>query len=146
MSRANVDVVQRWIDAYNCRDIDGVIALSDADIEFRSVLVAIEPVFRGHSGIRSYFQELDESYDHFQLVPTEFIEAGAAVVFENNVKWRGKESGVGGETYLVPAVWLRAGKVFRIENFTDRKQALEAVGLSEEEARAVSFSAARLRN
>lgn len=53
MSRANVEVVQRWVDAYNRRDIDGLIALTDPDIEVRSRFVAIEPIFRGYEGIRS---------------------------------------------------------------------------------------------
>jgi ketosteroid isomerase-like protein len=144
MSQANVEVVQRWIDTYNRQDIDGLIALSDPDIEFRSIFVAIEPVFRGYEGIRAYFEALNEAYDHFQLVPTEFIDAGAAVVFAEHVEWRGK-SGAGGTTQNAPALWLRAGKVFRIETFTDRTQALEAVGLSEEEARAVSSGAGGLR-
>jgi hypothetical protein len=30
-----------------------------------------------------------------------------------------------------PATWLRAGRVLRVETFTDRDEALEAVGLSE---------------
>ncbi len=138
MSRANVEVVQRWVDAYNRRDIDGLIALTDPDAELRTRFVAIESVFRGHEGIRAYFEGLDEAYDHFEVVPIEFIDAGAAVVFAGHADWRGKESGAGGTTQIAPALWLRAGKVFRTETFTDRAQALEAVGLTEQEARAAS--------
>jgi ketosteroid isomerase-like protein len=111
MSRANVEVVQRWVDAYNRRDIDGLIALTDPDIELRSRFVEIEPVLRGHEGIRAYFEELDEAYDHFEVVPIEFIDAGAAVVFAGHADWRGKESRAGGTTQIAPALWLRAGKV-----------------------------------
>jgi ketosteroid isomerase-like protein len=141
MSKANVEVVRRWVDAYNRRDLDGLIALCDSEIEIRSYFVTIERVFRGHEGIHEYFKGLDEAYAHFQLVPIEFIDAGAAVVFAGHVDWRGKESGAGGTTQIVPALWLRAGKVFRTETFTDRMQALEAVGLTEQEARAASTSA-----
>jgi ketosteroid isomerase-like protein len=141
MSRANVEVVQRWIDAYNRHDIDALTAVCDPDIEFRSIFVTIEPVFRGFGGIRSYFEALDEAYDHYQLLPIEFIDAGAAVVLAEDVDWRGKESGARGTTRNFPAMWFRSGKIFRIETFTDRGQALEAVGLSEEQARAVSSPA-----
>ena len=48
MSRANVEVLKRWLDAFNRRDIQEVIALSDPDVEFRSIFVAVEPVFRGY--------------------------------------------------------------------------------------------------
>jgi hypothetical protein len=47
MSQANVDAARRWIDAYNRRDFDGLLELTDRDIEFRSIFVQIEPVFRG---------------------------------------------------------------------------------------------------
>jgi ketosteroid isomerase-like protein len=56
MSRANVDVLKRWLDAYNRRDVEEIIALTDPDVEFRSIFVAVEPVFRGYDGIRSYFE------------------------------------------------------------------------------------------
>jgi len=39
---------------------------------------------------------------------------------------------------LVVAAWLRASEVFRIETFTDRSDALEAVALSEQDAHADS--------
>jgi SnoaL-like domain len=54
MSQASVDAARRWIDAYNRRDFDGLLELTDRDIEFRSTFVQIEPVFRGHEGIHAY--------------------------------------------------------------------------------------------
>jgi ketosteroid isomerase-like protein len=138
MSRANVEVLKRWLDAYNRRDVEEIIALSDPDVEFRSIFVAVEPVFRGYDGIHGYFEGLNDAYDHFQLVPTEFIDAGAAALWSGHAAWRGKESGAEGKTELVAVMWLRAGKAFRIETFLERAEALEAVGLSEEQALAAS--------
>ena len=63
---------------------------------------------------------------------------GAAVLMVANVDWCGKGSGAQGETPIVAAFWLRAGKVFREETFTDRVEALGAVGLSQQDARAES--------
>jgi hypothetical protein len=49
MSQENVEVVRRWTEAHNRRDIDGLLELSDVDIEFRSIFAAIETggVFAG---------------------------------------------------------------------------------------------------
>jgi ketosteroid isomerase-like protein len=137
MSQVNVDAARRWIDAYNRRDFEGLLELTDRDFEFRSTFAQIEPVFRGHEGIHAYFESLSEAYDDWELVPVEFIDAGAAVIVVERVDWRGK-SGAEGTTHNVPVMWLRAGKVFRLETFEDRTQALEAVGLTEQEARAAS--------
>ena len=78
-----------------------------------------------------YFKTLDDAYERFEVVPNDLRDAGAAALIVANADWRGKESGAEGTTSIFVAFWLRAGKVLRVETFTDRAQALEAVGLSE---------------
>jgi ketosteroid isomerase-like protein len=133
MSQENVEIVRRWAETYNARDIEGLIALSSPDIEFRSIFAAIESggVFRGYPGVVDYFKALDGAYERFTITPHDLLDAGAAVVLVGEAEWCGKESGAAGTTAIFPGFWLRAGKVFRAETFTDRAAALEAVGLRE---------------
>jgi ketosteroid isomerase-like protein len=131
MSQENVEIVQRWIEAYNRRDMDGLIQVSAPDIEFRSIFVAVETEFRDHKGLFAYFGTLDDAYERFVVLPEHMIDAGAAVLMLANAEWRGKTSGAEGTTPIATAFWLRAGKVFRAETFTDHSEALEAVGLPE---------------
>jgi ketosteroid isomerase-like protein len=134
MSQQDVEVVRRWIELFNRRDTTGLIRLTEPDFEMKSLLLAIESDFRGDADFpHAYFEALDDAYDHFQSVPEDFIDAGAAVLVVTHLHWRGKGSGAHGQTPIVAAFWLRAGKVFREETFTDRADALEAVGLSEQE-------------
>jgi hypothetical protein len=89
-------------------------------------------VFRSPNGFPyDYFRTLDDAYEHFVVVPREFIDAGAAVLMLATAEWRGKASGAEGQTEISVASWIRAGKVFRAETFTSREEALEAVGLRE---------------
>ena len=130
MSAKTVDVVRRWIEAYNRRDFPGLIELTDPDFEFRSIFVAIESVFRGYDGFpHAYFRQLEEAYERFEVVPERFIDAGAAVLVIASAEWRGRGSGAEGSLAISVASWLRAGRLFRVETFTERQQALEAVGL-----------------
>jgi ketosteroid isomerase-like protein len=132
MSEENVDVVRRFIDVYNRRDFEGIIEVIDPTFEFRSRFVGIESVHRASEGFpHTYFKMLDEAYDRFAVVLSEYIDAGAAVLTAGHAEWRGKTSGAQGETPILPAFWLRARKVFRAETFSDRAEALDAVGLSE---------------
>jgi ketosteroid isomerase-like protein len=133
MSRENVEAVRRWIEAYNRRDMEGLIEVIETDFEFRSVFVSVEAVFRGHERFPyAYFKTLDEAYESFVVTPSEpLIDAGAAVLMVATADWRGRTSGAEGKTPIATAFWLKAGKVFRAETFTDRAQGLEAVGLSE---------------
>jgi ketosteroid isomerase-like protein len=130
MSQPNVDAVRRWTDAYNQRDIDALIELTDPDFEFRSSFVGLENVFRAYDGFPyAYFEMLNDAYERFQVLPSEFIDAGAAVVVDARALWRGKASGAEGETHVFPVFWLRARRLIRAEVFTDRAEALDAVGL-----------------
>ena len=132
MSQQNVEIVRRFLEAYNSRDFEAINELIDPTFEFRSRFVGIESVHRASEGFPStYFAMLDEAYDRFEVALDEFIDAGAAVLAAGHAQWRGKASGAEGETPVLPAFWLRAKKVFRAETFTDRAEALEAVGLSE---------------
>jgi ketosteroid isomerase-like protein len=130
MSQANVEAVRRWVSFYNTRDFDGLIELTDPEIEFKSIFVSIESVFRGFADFpHAYFETLDDAYERFRLLPSEFIDAGTAVLMSANVDWRGRGSGAHGETAICSAFWLRVGRVLRIETFTDRRSSLRAVGL-----------------
>jgi hypothetical protein len=131
MSRENVEIARRWNTAYNERDFDMLSRLTDPSIEFRSIFVGIESTFRGLDDIRTYFKQIDDAYERFQVIPERFVDAGAAVLLVTRTEWRGKESGVGGTMQLFVAAWVKAGKVFHIHTYTEGKEALEAVGLSE---------------
>ena len=132
MSRENVEVVRRWVEAYNGRAVESLMALSTSDVEFRSRFAGIESggVFRGYPGIVEYFKVIEDAYEHFDLIPDEYIDAGAAVVVMAHADWRGRESGAAARTPVFPVAWLRAGEVFRVETFADEQAAREAVGLS----------------
>jgi hypothetical protein len=132
MSQENVEAVQRWIEAYNVRDLEALIELTDPDCAFRSRFVGLESLFRAYDGFpREYFELLDDAYERFVLIIDEFIDAGAGVLTSGHAEWRGKTSGVEGQTSILPAFWLRAKRVLHAQTFTDRSEALEAVGLSE---------------
>lgn len=133
MSQQNVEIVRRWFEFYDRRDADGLIGLNTPDFEMKSRFAGIESggIFRGAGFPFEYFAMLDEAYEKFDLIPEEFLDAGAAVLMVAQIDWRGRGSGVGARSPLYAAFWLRAGKVFREESFTDRAEGFAAVGLAE---------------
>ena len=60
MSQENVERVHRGLEAFNRRDLDAFIALSDPDVEFFSRFAELEGggPYRGHDGMRSWWQNL----------------------------------------------------------------------------------------
>jgi SnoaL-like domain len=59
---------RKFVDAFNRRSIDDMIALSDPAIEFRPTsLVGTRRRYDGHEGLRHWFAELDESQIEHQV-------------------------------------------------------------------------------
>src|SRR4051794_13463481 len=77
MSQENVEIVRCFLEAYNRRDFDGIIELMDPTFEFQSRFVGLESVHRASEGFPyTYFKMLDEAYDRFEIVLSEYIDAG----------------------------------------------------------------------
>jgi ketosteroid isomerase-like protein len=52
-------IVREFVDAFNRRDADGLLALAHLEIEFRpTMLVGSERVYRGYDGFRSWVADL----------------------------------------------------------------------------------------
>ena len=133
MSRENVEVMHRFHDAFNRRDVDAVLALMHPDVEIVPITGRLEgTVYRGHAAIRDFFRSFDEDWEVFKTVPAEFRDFGDCVMSLGTWESRGRASGL--DLNAQPAAWvawMRDGKIVRQETFTDRAEALEAVGLSE---------------
>jgi ketosteroid isomerase-like protein len=134
MPQENVEIVRRWNVAFNRRDFETMFELTDPDLEFTSIFSATESVFRGYDGLRAYFDGIDTAYARFQIPPQRFFDAGAAVLVECRIEWRGNESGAEGTMPMAVAAWLKAGRVFHLESYPNLSDGLKAVGLSEQDA------------
>jgi len=132
MSRDSVEAAKQWTEAYNRRDYATLEELIDPDFEMKSVFASLDSggVFRAPDGFPgAYFESLHAAYESFQVIPHRWIDGGAAVLAVANAEWKGKGSGVKGHTPIWVVWWLRAGKVFREETFSEEAPAFEAAGL-----------------
>ena len=86
----------------------------------------------GHDALRRYFERWMEPWDEFQVGPTEFLHAGDHVFNGVAMHGRGRSSGV--EVRMEYwQVWLfREQRAARWDEYVNRAEALEAVGLSEQ--------------
>ena len=126
-------MARRWNAAYNRRDTETLRELTDPDFEFKSIFVGLEAVFRGYEGLDDYFAAVESAYERFEVIPSRFIDAGAAVLIDCRIEWRGRESGVEGSMPMAVASWVKAGRIFHLESYPNLDEGLAAVGLSEGE-------------
>jgi uncharacterized protein len=144
MSQDNVEVVRRIWEAWERGDADTVFALYDPAIVWETHTDPIrgaspvDGLYHGHEGVRQFFREWRDSFGSWRAHAEAFIDARDKVVVGYRATGRGKASGaeVRGVFWLVYT--LRNGLVVRIDLFGARADALEAVGLSEQDAHADS--------
>ncbi len=83
------------------------------------------------------YERLRAAFDVDTVEPiSDFIAAGDRVVVRLN--WRGEGQGPDMNLELTRVLTMRKGKIFIIEDFWNHAEALEALGLSEQDAHADS--------
>jgi ketosteroid isomerase-like protein len=94
--------------------------------------VAGKAIYRGENDVRAFLDaEWLAGWDSHEAGVDEVIDAGDRVVVFWWQRRTGRGSGVPVELNSAQVWTVRDGKVTRIDNYTDRAEALEAVGLSD---------------
>jgi uncharacterized protein len=141
MSQENVEIVRRVWAAVERQDTEALFAFYDPDIVWQDHTGALElqdHSYHGHEGVRQFWREWLEPFEAFEAHSEAFINAGDNVVVGFRLSGRGKASGAPVEWPLWNVYTIRNGLVIRIQAFETKGEALEAVGLSEQDAHADS--------
>jgi ketosteroid isomerase-like protein len=142
MSQENVELVLRAREAFNRRDLRALAELTHDDFEFVSVLTAVDAgggTYRGPDAWGSYFARMDDSWADWQVEDFRVFDAGddrVAALFR--LVGTGKSSGARVDRAVGVGYWLRNGKFWQMRSYLDPADALEAVGLSKQDAHADS--------
>jgi uncharacterized protein len=133
MSQENVEIVLESFDAIGRGDLDALFELYDPDIEFRPLTgTRVETGgYRGHQGVRQYFEEADEVWDEVRPVAGDITTTGDEVVVFGHCAIRGKASEIETESPCSWVITVRDGKITRHRVYGASSEALEAAGLSE---------------
>ena len=129
----NVELARRAFDAFNRRDLDGFLALADPDAEFHSRIAELEggEPYRGHEGIRSWWESLFAISPDFVSEIDEIRDAGDVTISRVRQRGRGTESDAPMEqTQWVVTRW-HDGKSIWSRVLLSEAEALEAAGLAE---------------
>jgi ketosteroid isomerase-like protein len=131
MSQENVEIVRAAIDAWNRGDWDAVLedATPSFVFDFSRAMGPEGGVYRLDQ-MGEFFRQLTEAWESLRLQADETITAGEQVVTPNTLHARGRD----GIELAAHSAWvwtIRDGKVAHVCFYQGRKEALEAVGLSE---------------
>ena len=113
----------------------------DPGIEYHSSEVwqiDFDPLYHGHDGYLEVWRDVLESFEDVRLDPKELLDLGDRFLVTIKLSGHGAGSGVSVSQPLFQVFTVRRGLIVRQDDFQDRAEALEAVGLSEQDPHADS--------
>jgi ketosteroid isomerase-like protein len=134
MAPETAELIRRSYDAFNRRDLDALLALYHPACVWD--MTHFEgwpdtPVYQGHEGLRRLFKEWHDAWDEVRTEPSDLLQIGGRLMVTCNMQVRGGASGAGVSLQFVQVAEAHDGLFHLIDNYSDKSQALEAVGLRE---------------
>ena len=130
MSQENEERMRQAIAAFKQRDSDVLRDLFDADAQITPVRAAVDgTVYRGSEAAASYCAAIEASWENLRWAVEDIREGEDWVLALGHIRGTGRGSGA-----LIDARggWLarfRDGRIARFQTYSDRAEALKAVGL-----------------
>jgi ketosteroid isomerase-like protein len=124
----NVEIMRAGMAAFEEGGVEALLTFVHPEFEMTTPAnLAAEPdTYRGHDGMRRYFESFYDAMDEVSFAPSELIPAGDAVVVPMTLRARGRTTGIETEQAVVTTWWLRDGKAIRVDIFATFDEALEA--------------------
>jgi uncharacterized protein len=133
MSQENVELIRRGLEAFNSEDMERILAFVDPgfETEVSGELSAEPDTYRGHDGIRRYFESFRDAMDEIRFQPERFWDAGEAVVVALRLTAKGRQTAIRVEQRIAQVWSVRDGRAIGVRTYTSIAEALRAAGLQE---------------
>lgn len=133
MSRENVEVVRRGVEAFLAGDLDTWFETVSPRVRVfpNPREPGAKPVYEGREGVREYLENWYAGWDEYTVEPTRFIDVGDRVVVAAVETGVAKSSGIKVEEEFSHVFRVEDGQVVEWRQFGPLQEALEAVGLPE---------------
>jgi uncharacterized protein len=130
ISEHNMELVRQSYEAFERRDLDGLLDRFPPDIEVHDPPeIADAAVHRGREAIKRDWQHTFEAFEDFHVEVEDHHEAGDDLVVFVRYSGRGSASGARVDAELAHVWTFKDGTPIRLRQFLDRAAALEAAGL-----------------
>jgi ketosteroid isomerase-like protein len=125
--KLDLDLIREIYDGWNGGEVEATLAYVHPEVEWHTRWMGEAEVYRGHDGLRGFFEALFETWEELRVEPEEFIETGdeSGVVVERLVG-RGRGSGIQVDMQIYEAITARDGLVLTRRVFYDLDEALAA--------------------
>src|SRR3954467_2950303 len=133
MSKENVEMQRRGVEAWNQHDVDLWLSYATPEIEWMPAGPATvdRTVCRGYEEVGTGFAAIWETWEEFRLQESEVRDLGDSVLWLGRVKMKGGASQVELDQEFAIHSLVREGRVTRVRTFLSWQEGREAAGLPE---------------
>jgi ketosteroid isomerase-like protein len=132
MSDENVEAFRRLVEAVSRGDLEAARRHVAEDALLIPRRAGIEGAYRGHDGLRTFFENNAQLFEIWRADYPEMRDLGDRVLAIGTIHIRGRGSGVETDLPSAGLASFAGGKATKWEDFGERKLALEAAGLPAE--------------
>jgi len=128
VSEDRVEVVRATWEALAEGGVEAMLAHIAEDFEMTTPpqLSAEPDTYRGHDGIRRWFDSFYEAVDEIRIEPGPLVPVGDGVATELKLSTRGRTTGIEASQSVASFGRVAGGKVKSLEFFSSWDEALEA--------------------
>lgn len=139
MADANIERLLAGLEAFNSGDVERILTFVDPhfEVSIPRELSAEPDTYRGHEGVRRYFETFAEAMDEIRFNAERVWEAGEDMVVEMRLTALGRQTGIPVEQRVYLVWTVRDGKALRVQTYPSLAGALARAGLPEDPGRPV---------
>jgi ketosteroid isomerase-like protein len=131
MAEANIDAVCGSHEAFRRRDLGAFLGYMDPDIEFTSLVLEVEGTYRGHDGIRSWWDDILAVFPDWQPQVEDARQIGERVLLKVRAEGSGTGSGIDADRVIWQVAEVRDGRLTAWKFFRTEDEALAAAARSD---------------
>jgi ketosteroid isomerase-like protein len=121
MSQENVEIVREFLSA----DVEAALRYVDPGIVWNPIE---ELPTQGREAVRASVALWRAEWDDYRVMPEGFVDIGDSVIVTVRLRGRGRGSGIEVDALFHDVYTLRDGLIVRMDQFTERAEALAAAG------------------
>ena len=130
MAQDDIERVRACYAAWNAGDLDAALEITHPDIEVvQDPQIPGAVTVTGREEFKRWLASFYETWEAFQITPSQIRQAGDKIVVVAHVDARGKTMSVPVDTDTAHVLTMRGGQAVRWESHADPQEALKSVGL-----------------
>jgi ketosteroid isomerase-like protein len=139
MQQSDLELARTGYEAWSRGDLEAMLATLDQDVEFwtSGLFPGLEPVYRGHEGMRKYWEDFRGPWKSLRIAISHFRQRGDRIVVLGTFEAVARD-GLTVHREAANVLTIRNRLAIRITAHASWKAALEAAGLSEQDIHAGS--------